>query len=77
MTTKAAYIIELFGGVSALARALGHKWPTTVQGWKNRGIIPAHAQQDVLDAAKREGINLTPADFFARTDQLSREAAAS
>lgn len=65
MQTRASHIIEQFGGVSALARALGHRWPTTVQGWKNRGIIPAHAQQDVLDAAERRNVPLSPADFFS------------
>ncbi len=28
-------------GVTALSKQLGHKWPTTVQGWKDREAIPA------------------------------------
>ena len=35
-----------------------------VQGWNDRGFIPARRQQEVLDAARRLGIDLTPADFF-------------
>jgi hypothetical protein len=64
MQNRAAQIIDRFGGVSALARALGHKWPTTVQGWKTRGVIPAGQQQKILDAARKSGIGLVPADFF-------------
>jgi hypothetical protein len=62
--TAVERIIERFGGLSALARALGHRHPTTVQGWKQRGIIPARQQQQVLAAAQREGIALNPADLF-------------
>ena len=65
-------IIDRFGGLSALARALGHKHVTTVQGWKLRGVIPAQRQQEVLDAALRLGIELAPVDFFESAD-LARE----
>ena len=65
MTAPAASIIAKFGGMSALARALGHRNPTTVQGWKQRGFIPARRQGDVLDAAKAKGIELSPAEFLA------------
>ena len=66
--TQAERIIEKFGGLSALARALGHKHVTTVQGWNERGYIPARQQADVLKAAERENIDLTPADFFESPD---------
>ena len=66
--TQAERIIERFGGLSALARAMGHKHVTTVQGWKERGYIPARQQDDVLEAAQREKIDLTPADFFQQPD---------
>jgi D-beta-D-heptose 7-phosphate kinase/D-beta-D-heptose 1-phosphate adenosyltransferase len=62
--TPAQRIIARFGGVTALARALGQRNPTTVQGWKQRGLIPARRQQQVLDAAQALGISLTPRDFF-------------
>jgi argininosuccinate lyase len=58
-------IIERFGGISALARALGHRHPTTVQGWKQRGVIPARRQADVLAAAKAQNLSLSAEDFFA------------
>lgn len=57
-------VIERFGGISALANALGHKHPTTVSQWKVRGVIPARQQDAVLRAAVEKGIPLTPADFF-------------
>ncbi len=65
-----AKIIQLFGGIRPMARILtgatGRRVPpTTVQGWLQRGIIPAARQGDVLAAAKAEGLALGPADFFA------------
>lgn len=65
---QAERIIEKFGGLSALARALAHKHVTTVQGWKERGFVPARRQADVLKAAERENINLGPDDFFEPPD---------
>lgn len=62
--TQADIIISKFGGLSALASALGHRHPTTVQGWRDRGVIPTRQQSKVLAAASASGIPLTPADFF-------------
>lgn len=62
--TQAERIIEKFGGLTATARALNHLNPTTVQGWKERGFIPARQQPLVLDAARALGLDMTPADFF-------------
>ena len=38
--------------------------PTTVQGWAERGVIPAARQADVLRASAAEGLPLEPVDFF-------------
>ncbi len=62
--TQAERIIEKFGGLTALAKALGHRNPTTVQGWKDRGFIPSSRQQEVLNLALVLGVDLSPADFF-------------
>ena len=62
--TQADHIIEKFGGLTALARLLGHKHPSTVQGWAQRGIIPARRQHELLDLAKERGIALRPEGFF-------------
>ena len=57
-------IIERFGGIRAMAGKLGHSSHTTVQGWSDRDVIPAHRQREVLDAASRLGISLTAADLI-------------
>lgn len=67
--TVAEKIIERFGGVSKLAAILGHDYPTRVQGWKKRGVIPAKAQADVLRAARNNAVDLEPADFFPEDAQ--------
>ena len=64
----AAFVISKFGGISALSKALGHKNPTTVQGWKERGVIPARQQGVVLEAARANDIDLLPEDFFKNAD---------
>ena len=58
------WIIEKFGGVRPLAEALGHKYPTTVQAWKERQVIPVRQIPSVLAAAKARGVSLTADDFF-------------
>ena len=62
-------IFNAFGGVRPLARALGEVSgrpcaPTTVQGWLSRGRIPAKRQGEVLAAARAQGLNIGPGDFF-------------
>lgn len=75
MTTQAQRIVAKFGGLTRLARALNHKHPTTVQGWLERGFVPAQRQQEVLDAAASAGIDLAPADFFMAEKPREGEAA--
>jgi hypothetical protein len=62
--TQAERIIGMFGGVTALSRALGHKHPTTVQGWKARGFIPSPQHNAVLTAGLENSVLITPGDFF-------------
>ncbi len=56
-------IIAKFGGTWPMATALGVP-PSTVQGWKRGGYIPARRQAHVLLAARRLGIDIGPDDFF-------------
>lgn len=63
MMTEAEATILAFGGLSKLAKALGHRNVTTVQGWKGRGSIPSWRRREVMDAATAHGVQL-PADFF-------------
>jgi hypothetical protein len=66
--TQAERIIEKFGGVNELARALGHRNPTTVSGWRLRGFIPPRQHDPIWQAARRAGVDLVLADFAAVTD---------
>src|SRR5918992_535985 len=58
------HIIGRFGSQQRVAELLGI-WQTAVSGWVRRGAIPARRQEQLLSIAKREGIELSPADFFA------------
>lgn len=53
-------IIDRFGGLSAMAKALEHKHPTTVQGWKKSGKIPSWRIHEVMKAAEANNIKLPP-----------------
>lgn len=56
-------IIEAFGGVRPMARAISR--PTsTVQSWKDRASIPDRYKPDVLSKAREAGIDIEAADFF-------------
>lgn len=59
----AASVIAKFGGINPCARAVGLA-ASTVQGWKERGTIPAQRQPEVLEAAARQGIALDAYDFL-------------
>jgi crotonyl-CoA carboxylase/reductase len=57
-------IIGRFGSQQRVAELLGI-WQTAVSGWVRRGAIPARRQEQLLHIARREGVALSPADFFA------------
>jgi hypothetical protein len=72
---NAARIIDRFGGITALARALDPKMPpSVVQGWKQRGYIPARRQREVLAAGQSLSPPLTIEEFFAVTESQSERA---
>jgi crotonyl-CoA carboxylase/reductase len=56
-------IIKKFGSQQRVAELLGI-WQTAVSGWVRRGAIPARRQEELLAIARREGIDLSPAEFF-------------
>jgi hypothetical protein len=64
-------IIDRFGGIAALARALGHRNSSTVQGWKERGVIPIRQIENVLAAARARGVLLSHADFFEQPERVA------
>jgi len=57
-------VIESFGGLSRLAKALGHSHVTTVQGWRDRGAIPVKHHARILDAARTLGIPINRNDLL-------------
>ena len=57
-------VIGRFGSQQRVAELLGI-WQTAVSGWVRRGAIPAKRQEQLLTIAQREGVKLTPEDFFA------------
>jgi hypothetical protein len=59
-TNPALEIINAFGGVSKLAKALGHRNVTTVDGWKRSGRIPDWRKFEICQAAELAGIGLPP-----------------
>lgn len=62
---RAEAVVFKFGGLRSMARILGHKHPTTIQGWVSRGVIPPRQHRIVWDAAQAHKVKLRKADFFA------------
>ncbi len=61
---NAEEIIERFGGIRPMANKM--RVPvTTVQGWKKRKAIPGSRKEEILDAADRNGIDLSDFPQFA------------
>ena len=65
--TQAGRIIAAFGGLSALARAIGAPI-STVQGWKDRGTVPGRRHGEIIAAAGNLDIALAAADFVDGLD---------
>ena len=57
-------VIARFGGIRPMAGKLGVA-VSTVQGWRERGAIPARHHARVLTAARTEGLDIGPADLGA------------
>ena len=57
-------IIDIFGGLTATAKAIGVKYPSVVQQWRDRGNIPARYYPRIIAAAADRGVRLTLAEFF-------------
>lgn len=56
-TLPAMLVIKKFGGLRPLAKRINVA-PSTVQGWKERGVVPSHKVPLVLNAAMEDGIEL-------------------
>lgn len=62
METHAQIVARL--GLRTVARALGHANHTTVQGWHDRDKIPSEHWPDLIQAAEREGWQLSLRDLL-------------
>lgn len=69
-TSLTETIIGLFGGINAMARALGHRNASTVQGWKESGRIPRWRRLEVIAAAQRQGIAL-PQEYLRGSEEAA------
>lgn len=56
-------ITKAFGGLAAMARMTGFP-PSTIASWEGRGAIHDVHKPRILLAAKRNGVDLGPEDFF-------------
>lgn len=70
---KAGPVLEAFGGLRPLAQALGIT-ASTVQGWKQRGVIPGARAGAILEAARARGIET---QGFMMTDEERGAAGAA
>lgn len=61
--SQAARVIGRFGGIRPMAAKLGVA-VSTIQGWKQRGRIPAERREALLAVARRLGVPLAPDDFL-------------
>lgn len=71
----AAQLIEKFGGLTSMSRVLGHKHCTTVQGWRDSGSVPSWRWPEILQAAKREGVDVSEEYTLAVSDKGAVDAA--
>ena len=60
--TPALAVITAFGGIRPMAKALGVA-VSTVQGWKERGAIPANRHEAILNAARAQKVELDEAQL--------------
>lgn len=65
---NARYIIEKFGGQSNLATLIG-KGQSTVAYWAKVGNIPSKWMFPLIEVAKKEGVQLSEADFLRNEDK--------
>ncbi|MDX1401387.1 MAG: hypothetical protein R3245_05655, partial [Kiloniellales bacterium] len=65
-------ILVLFGGIRPMAAKLGVAG-STVQGWKERGAIPASRHEEIREKAKELGLALDETLLASADGTLSKE----
>lgn len=70
--TPVTRIVAIFGGQTALARAIGTR-QSVIYGWVDRGCVPSRRVHQVIEAAEKLSppVSLTPADFFDLTGKAA------
>ena len=58
-------IIDLFGGVRPMQKALDHSHPTTVAYWFKKNHIPKWRRSEIMKAARNKRLKLTAATMDA------------
>lgn len=70
MSTPAQRVVKKMGGPTAVAKLLGvdvsnvHRWGYPKSRGGADGRVPGKHQQELLNAARARGIDLSPDDFF-------------
>ena len=78
--SPAEYVIHVFGGVRATARAV-EKYPSTICKWKRAkphgsgGNVPSAAQRIILELAKGNRLDITPDDLAWGRDVVKKKMA--
>jgi len=67
-------VIQLFGGIRPMAQKLGVA-VSTVQGWRERGVIPEARHAAILEAARKNGIALRDVVLAATGQQADAKSA--
>lgn len=69
-------IDQVFGGSRKMAKLLtvaGKKYPpTTIQSWKDSGVIPSRHHDWVLRRARELDLGLEPKDFFTTQAEVKK-----
>lgn len=61
--TPVELVIDRFGGVRKLARAIGRD-PAAISRWKKLGTVPTAVQKRILEVAWERGMDVTAHDMI-------------
>ena len=61
--SHATRVIEKFGGTRPMADKTEIP-ASTIQSWKDSGVIPPRRHRSIIEAGRKHAIELTPADFI-------------
>lgn len=74
LLTPAEYVIHVFKGVRATARAISRA-PGSVSKWRKNGEVPSAAARRILEVARERNLDITPSDLaYGRLIKKARRA---